>query len=295
MDIVVAGGSGYLGQALVRSLTANGHQVRVLTRRPRHAGDIQWPASDAEPLPDAVGAAGAVVNLAGEPLDRRWTPARKALIRDSRVRTTRRLVGAITAAPRPPVLVNSSAVGFYGAHGDEVITERDPPASDFLARVVADWEAAALEASRVTRVVLLRSGIVLSREGGALPKLERPFRFFVGGRVGSGRQYVSWIHRDDWIAMTAWAIESSAVAGPLNATAPNPVTNADLARALGAAMHRPSFFPAPAFAVRLLLGEMADAAVLTGQRVVPARAQALGFRFAYPDIDAALAAIYTGA
>ena len=235
-----------------------------------------------------------MINLAGAPIiGPRWTPARKAVIRESRVRPTSVLVNALMASPTPPVLIHGSAVGLYGARDDEPATEETKPGSDFLASVVSDWERAAIEAAPATRVVLLRTGVVLSKEGGALPKLALPFHFLMGGPVGSGRQYVSWIHRDDWVSMVQWAIASESVSGPLNATAPHPVTNEELARALGSALRRPAIIRTPAAAVRLALGaEMADAAILSGQRVLPAKAQALGFRFAYPTIGAALRSIY---
>ncbi len=235
----------------------------------------------------------AIVNLAGESLmGKRWTPRRKAAIRESRVAATSALVRAIVAAPRPPVLVNGSAVGVYGPRGDEPLTEDTPPGSGFLAEVCTAWEAAALDAARSTRVVVLRTGVVLSREGGALQQLALPFRLFVGGRVGSGRQYLSWIHLDDWVSLAEWALLTASVSGPVNATAPVPVTNAELASALGTALGRPAFVPTPGFAVRLALGEMADDVILTGQRVLPARAQALGFEFRYKEIGPALASIY---
>jgi uncharacterized protein (TIGR01777 family) len=294
MDIVVAGGSGYLGGALVRRFRAQGHRVLVLTRQPSQPDHLGWPSQPASPeWHAAIGRATAVVNLAGEPLaGARWTAARKARIRDSRVVATTLLARAVAAAPHPPVFISGSAIGVYGPRGDEPLTEESTPGSDFLAGVTLDWERAALEAAAATRVVLLRTGVVLSREGGALPQLALPFRLFVGGRIGSGAQYVSWVHRDDWVALVEWALAASAVSGPINATAPHPVTNAELAVALGRALRRPAFVPAPAFAVRLAVGEMADAALLNGQRVLPAKAQALGFRFTYPRIDAALAAIY---
>jgi uncharacterized protein (TIGR01777 family) len=294
MDIVVAGGSGYLGGALVRRFRAQGHRVLVLTRQPSQPDHLGWPSQPESPEWHAtIGRATAVVNLAGEPLaGARWTAARKARIRDSRVVATTLLARAVAAAPHPPIFISGSAIGIYGPRGDEPLTEDSSPGSDFLAGVTLDWERAALEAAAATRVVILRTGVVLSREGGALPQLALPFRLFVGGRIGSGAQYVSWIHRDDWLALVEWALAVSAVSGPINATAPQPVTNAELAVALGRALRRPALVPAPAFAVRLAVGEMADAALLNGQRVLPAKAQALGFRFAYPTIDAALAAIY---
>jgi len=295
MHIVVAGGSGFLGRALVASLRRHGHTVSVLTRQPRRTGEVMWsPSSDAsQEWWSVVRDAGAVINLAGESLaGPRWTARRKAAIRDSRLVATTALVRAIVGSPRPPVLISGAAVGFYGPLGDEAVSEAAPAGSGFLSDLCRAWEDAALEAARVTRVVLLRTGMVLSGEGGALPQLALPFRLFVGGPVGSGRQYVSWIHLDDWVAMTEWALLTAAVSGPLNVTAPSPITNAELATALGRALGRPALVTTPGFAVRLALGEMADAVILTGQRVLPAQAQRLGFEFRYATIDAALASIY---
>ena len=242
-----------------------------------------------------IDGAGAVVNLAGESIAaRRWTAAQKNRILESRVRATRSLVEAIAkASVPPPVFVSGSAVGYYGPLGDEVSTEETRPGSDFLAQVCAAWEA---EASRAatdrTRVVCIRTGLVLEKDGGALPKMLPPFWFGAGGPVGSGRQYWPWIHRDDWIALVKWAIATPAADGAINATAPTPETNRAFAQALGRAMHRPSLMPAPAFALRLLLGEMADALLLSGQRAVPAKAQRLGFTFKYSRLDDALREIF---
>jgi uncharacterized protein (TIGR01777 family) len=189
--------------------------------------------------------------------------------------------------------VNGSAVGFYGAAGDEPLSEKSAPGTGFLATLCRDWEDAATAAARVTRVVLIRSGVVLDREHGALPQLARPFWFFVGGPVGSGRQYLSWVHLEDWVRLTEWAIASADVSGPLNATAPNPVTNREMSRALGSAIGRPAFMRVPALPLRLALGEMADEAILKGQRVLPAKALEMGFTFGYPTVEAALGAIYS--
>ena len=294
MRIVIAGGTGFLGAALTASLRSRGHDVSVLARRAERPNEVNWaPGGGPGPWTATVQQADAVVNLAGAPLiGARWTPARKRAIRDSRTAATRALARAILSAARPPLFISGSAVGIYGARGDEPVDEDAQPGSDFLASVCLDWEGAAQEAAPRTRVVLVRTGIVLARRGGALPQLARPFWFFVGGPVGSGRQYVSWIHLDDWVGLVEWAMATAAAAGPLNATAPTPVTNGELATALGAALRRPSFLRTPALPLRLALGEMADAAILNGQRVVPAKAQALGFVFKYPTIDAALSAIY---
>ncbi len=293
MKILVAGGSGLLGRALVAALRRDRHQVAILTRTPRHADDVLW-STEREPggWTTAVESADAVINLAGAPIAAgRWTEARKAEIIGSRTRSTALLVAAIRNAATPPRLINGSAIGFYGSRGDEPLTEASGPGDDFLARVCIAWEAEASKAADVARVVLLRTGVVLSPEGGALPQLALPFRLFAGGPIGSGKQYVSWIHIADWVALVQWAL-ATAVAGPLNATAPAPVNNASFARALGRALRRPALLPAPAFALRLAMGEMADAMILGGQRVLPAKAESLGFRFSYPALGPALAAIY---
>ena len=288
MKVVIAGGTGCLGSALAAALRLDGHDASIVTRHPEVHGQVSW--TDVE----AFEGAGAVVNLAGEPLEAgRWTDARKASIRESRVKTTETVVKAISnATKRPAVFLNASAVGIYGAHRDEVLTEDSPVGSDFLASVCTAWEAAAMAAAWATRVVVLRAGLVLDRNAGVLPKLARPFRLFAGGRVGSGDQYWSWIHLDDWTRMVRWTIETDVIRGPLNVTAPSPVTNREFAAALGRALHRPALAPAPAFALRLMLGEMADAMILEGQRVLPAKATRNGFEFRYPDLDSALRHIY---
>lgn len=288
MRAVIAGGTGFLGSALAASLRADGHRVTIVSRHPHGSDQVAW--TDRA----AFDGADVVVNLAGMPLDAgRWTAERKASIRNSRVDAAEAIVRAMSdVARRPPVFVNQSAVGVYGAHGSEALTEESPPGSDFLASVCVAWEAAAIKAAWMTRVVLLRTGLPLDAGGGALPRLALPFRFFAGGRIGSGEQYWSWIHLDDWIHMVRWAIDTPEISGPLNATAPSPVSNRELSEALGRALHRPALLPAPAFAVRLLVGEMADAVLLRGQRVLPAKATRAGFEFRYPTIDSALQQIY---
>ena len=297
MRIVIAGGSGFLGSGLVSSFRTDGHGVVILTRRPRRPGDQAWdPALPTGDWVSAVDGADAVINLAGEPLDAgRWTKERKGAILESRVAATRALVAAIAKAVHPPaVLINASAVGVYGAHASEPLTEAAPPGSDFLASVCVAWEAQAVKASRTSRVVMLRTGLVLDGHGGALPKLALPFHFFAGGRVGSGEQYWSWIHRDDWTRMVRWALDTQTVSGPLNLTAPHPVTNREFARTLAKVLNRPALAPAPAFALRLMLGEMADALILSGQKVLPEKAVERGFEFRYSDLEPALRAIYGG-
>jgi uncharacterized protein (TIGR01777 family) len=299
MNVVVAGGTGFLGRPLSRALAADGHDVFILTRgsTDRSTNSITWtPDGESGPWASALDGAGAVVNLAGESIAaKRWTAAQKRRILDTRVLATRSLVAAIRTASVPPsVFVSGSAVGYYGPLGDEVVTEDTPPGSDFLARVCVAWEEEARRAAMPpTRVVCVRTGVVLEKDGGALPQMLPPFKVGGGGPVGSGRQYWPWIHRQDWIDLVRWAIRTPDAGGAINATAPHPVTNADFARALGRAMHRPAFMPAPAFALRLLLGEMADALLLSGQRAVPRRAERGGFTFTYAKVDEALQAIFS--
>jgi uncharacterized protein len=299
VKIVIAGGTGFLGRPLSARLVADGHELVVLTRS--SASDapgraVVWsPDGGIGGWTREVDGAGAVINLAGESIaGRRWSAAHKQEILNSRVRATRSLTAAILAASRPPaVFISGSAVGYYGPLGDAIATEATPAGSDFLAQVCTEWETEAHRAGNSgTRVVCIRTGLALERDGGALPQMLPPFKFGVGGPLGSGRQYWPWIHRSDWIDLVRWAIRTAAVAGPINATAPTPVTNAEFARALGRALHRPAVLPAPAFALRLALGEMADALLLSGQRAIPAVAETLGFSFTYTRVDDALGAIF---
>jgi uncharacterized protein (TIGR01777 family) len=303
MRVFVAGGTGLIGSRLVRSLCQRQDTVLVLTRRAGAArpalgslctlveGDPTRPG----PWVGAVDDCDAVVNLTGEDLFKeRWGPAFKKVLHDSRVDSTANLVQALARKPRtdaghPRVLVNASAVGYYGACGDEELTEESPAGADFLARLCVEWERAALaaEAQRV-RVVVVRTGVVLAPEGGALQRLLAPFRMGMGGPTGSGHQWVSWVHPADLIGILRLALDDASARGPLNATAPNPVTNRAFAEALGKALHCPAGLAAPEFAVRMMLGEVADV-VLTGQRVVPKKASALGYAFHFPTLDAALA------
>lgn len=292
MHIVLAGATGFLGSALVRRLAGDGHTLTVLTRRPRHAGEAQWdPGGSPSAVVPVIQHADAVVNLAGAPISRRWTAAHKREMWDSRIQSTRTIVEAIKTLPKAPVLLNASAVGIYGARGDEPITEESAPGSTFLASLGREWEKEALAAASATRVVLLRTGIALDRSGGALPLMALPFRLFVGGPLGSGRQYLSWIHRDDWVSMVRWALTAGAISGPLNVTAPNPVRNAEFSRTIGRVLGRPSLLPVPAIALRVAVGEMAGELV-TGQRVLPAKATDGGFVFEYPELEGALRRIY---
>ena len=300
MPIVIAGGSGFLGRALARALAQDGHEVVILTRQPRArsrdgARAVAWtPDGSVGPWASTISGAAALINLAGESIAaRRWTAPQKRRIRDSRLLATRSLVGAIEQAPTPPaVFISGSATGYYGPLDDRIVTEDHPSGADFLARVAVDWETAAMGAQARTRVVCVRTGLVLARDGGALPKMLPPFRVGAGGPVGSGRQYWPWIHQQDWLDLVRFAIRHAAVTGPLNATAPAPVTNAEFARALGRALRRPAWLPAPAFALKLLLGEMAEALLLSGQRAIPAKAERLGFAFAFKHLDDALRSVF---
>jgi uncharacterized protein (TIGR01777 family) len=302
MPIVIAGGSGFLGRPLAQAIARDGHEVVVLTRKPSLTTPdgvraIQWnPDGTVGSWASVLDGAAALVNLAGESIAaRRWTAAQKQRIRDSRVLATRSLVGAIErAGSAPRVFVSGSAVGYYGPLRDEIVTEEHAAGTDFLAHVAAAWEAEAMRVRTRTRVVCMRTGLVLARDGGALVKMLPPFWVGAGGPVGTGRQYWPWIHRQDWIDLVRLAIRDSAVSGPLNATAPSPVTNAEFARALGRALRRPAFLPAPAFALKLLLGEMAEALLLSGQRAVPAKAERFGYTFTFKHLDDALRSIFAG-
>lgn len=249
----------------------------------------QWNSSEGEPPPASLASADAVVHLAGEPVSQRWTAGAKRRIHDSRVEGTRRLVSALAAQSHPPrVLVCASAVGYYGSRGDEILTEASSPGSDFLAQVVMDWENAAQSAEALgIRVVRLRFGMVLGREGGALAKLLPVFRFGLGARLGSGEQWMAWIHLNDAVNLILFAINFAAIRGAVNASAPYPVSNDEFTSRLATALHRPAILYAPSFALRLLLGEMSEM-LLASQRVLPSAAKSAGFPFQYPDLNAAL-------
>jgi uncharacterized protein (TIGR01777 family) len=247
----------------------------------------QWDGRTLGPWADEVDGADAVINLAGEPVaPKRWTDARKQVLRASRLDPTRALVAAIErAGKRPSVLANASAVGYYGDRGDASLRETDPPGGDFLARLVVDWEAAARQAA--TRVALLRMGVVLGPGGGALPQLALPFRFFVGGPIGSGRQWFPWVHLNDVVGAFRFVLDHPEVEGPVNIAAPEPVRNRDFARALGQTLRRPSWLPVPAVALRIVLGELGNA-LLTGQLVLPEKLAAAGYPFQQPQLLPAL-------
>jgi uncharacterized protein (TIGR01777 family) len=272
--VALTGARGFIGSALAARLQAGGHVVRAISLRSGlRASDF----ADCD----------AVVNLAGEPVAQRWTKEARRRIRESRIEGTRALVAALREHP-PSTLVNASAIGYYGSRGDEILTESSAPAADFLGQLAVEWENEARAAEAFgTRVVLPRFGVVLGRGGGALARLLPVFRLGIGGRLGSGRQWMSWIHLDDATALLEFAIVLPRLSGPVNAVAPAPVTNAEFARALGRALHRPAIFPVPAFVLRLLYGEMAGT-ILGSQRVLPEAAQRAGFTFRYPALEAAL-------
>lgn len=294
--IVVAGGTGLIGSALVASLLERGDDVVVLSRsaapaRPEAPRHVRWDGRSLGEWARELEGAAAVVNLCGAGIaDRRWTAARKRVLESSRLEPTRALVAAIAAASaRPRVLAQGSAVGFYGNRGDEAIDERSAPGSGYLSELSLEWEAASagVEAAGVRRV-LLRTGIVLARDGGALPVMARPFRFGVGGPLGDGEQWMPWIHLDDEIAAIRFLLDRADASGPYNLAAPEPVTNATLSRELAKALHRPNLLRAPAFAMRLALGEMAEM-VLGGQRAAPHRLLEAGFPFRFVALAPALA------
>jgi uncharacterized protein (TIGR01777 family) len=300
VKVLLTGATGLIGRQLVAALRARGDEVVVLSRDPARAQDTlgvpaaAWRPLD-EPAPaDALQGCDAVVHLAGENVAQRWTASAKRSIRDSRVQGTANLVAGLRATtPAPRVLVSASAVGYYGPRGDERLDEDAAPGSDFLAQVCVEWEQQARGAEDLgTRVVSIRTGVVLDRTGGALAKMLPPFRAGLGGPVAGGGQYMPWIHADDVVALYLAALDDDRWRGPFNAAAPEPVTNREFSTALGRALHRPAVAPVPALAVRLLFGEMAEI-VTKGQRAVPARALALGYRFKHTDLDEALLSALT--
>jgi uncharacterized protein (TIGR01777 family) len=290
----MSGASGLIGSALAPALTSHGHELVALVRRPPRPGEraIGWDpeAGTIERAGEALEGADVVINLAGENVFGRWTEDKKRRIRDSRVTGTRIVSETLAGLMRrPSVLLAASAIGYYGDRGDEELTEQSSPGEDFLAQVTRDWEAATAPAAGAgIRVVNLRFGVVLSPAGGALAKMLPPFRLGLGGPVGSGNQFLSWIALDDAVAAIMHALANAALAGPLNITAPQPVTNRDVATTLGRVLGRPAILPVPAFALRMVFGEEGAEMLQGGQRVRPARLLASGFQFQYPDLEAAL-------
>lgn len=299
MRIAITGSSGLIGSALHDALVADGHAVtRLVRREPRAAGELRWDPRGAGGDLSALSGADAVVNLAGAGVgDRRWTPGYKAEIRDSRVEGTAALARALGGLAEPPkVLVSGSAVGYYGDAGDKALSEDAPAGSDFLARVCQDWEAATRPAEEAgIRTVHIRTGMVAAAEGGAFGRMLPLFRLGLGGRLGDGRQYWSLISLRDEVAAIRHLIDTPAVSGPVNLTCPEPATNAEVTALLAAALHRPALLPVPAFALRLALGEFADAGVLAGQRAIPDRLRASGFTFMDPTPESVVATMLTRA
>ncbi len=299
MRITLTGASGFIGSRLIARLLERNHTLHLLGRR-RPANlpvGVQFSPWDATagtaPTPAALEGVDAVIHLAGEPVAQRWTPAVKERIRTSRVEGTQALLGAIAQLPvKPQSFLAASAIGYYGDRGDELLTENAPAGAGFLPEICIAWESASSEAAKQgIRTVLLRIGIVLGPDGGALAKMITPFRLGVGGKVGSGRQWMSWIHAEDAVGLILHALETPHLKGPMNVTAPNPVRNADFTRSLGKALHRPTLFPVPEFGLKLVFGEMASM-LISSQRVHCAAARSSGYRFQYPDLDAALANLF---
>jgi uncharacterized protein len=301
MRVFVTGGTGLVGNRLIQHLQKRQDKVVLLTRRPEIARQkfgptvsvVEGDPTNPGPWMDSVAECDAVINLAGENVfAKRWSDDFKNLMRESRIKSTENVVQALTknrsANGAARTLVNASAIGYYGFHDQEELTEESTPGNDFLAKLCVDWEQATRAAeSAGVRVVLPRIGVVLDKEGGALAKLITPFKLFAGGPAGSGKQWMSWIHHEDLIGIFLLALDRPEASGPINGTGPNPLTNREFSRALGRALHRPSFFPTPGFGLRLMLGEVADV-VVKGQKVLPKKALALGYHFRFPHIEAAL-------
>ncbi|MGE0114385.1 MAG: TIGR01777 family oxidoreductase [Steroidobacteraceae bacterium] len=296
MKILITGGTGFIGSALCRHLHAQGHELAVLSRQPpdavrRLCGATVTPLANLNDLLDH-GEFAAVINLAGEAIAaKRWTPARKKILWHSRVTLTEDLTAVIAASPRKPdVLISGSAVGYYGNQGNALLTEDSMAIDDFGHRLCAAWEQAALRLrEHGVRVCILRTGLVIGRKGGFLQRMLLPFKLGLGGRIGDGRQWLSWVHRDDYLAMIDMLLQQTHLQGTFNATAPQPVTNAEFTACLARLLHRPALLPIPALPLRLLLGEMAEL-LLGGQRVLPARWQQEKFSYLYPQLEAALRA-----
>jgi uncharacterized protein (TIGR01777 family) len=303
MRILVSGSTGFLGTALIDILAREGHTIVRLVRpdtgdldagRDR-AQTVRWDPVGGQFDATAAEGADALVHLAGASIaDGRWNAARKNLLRTSRVETTRHLIAALSRLTQPPrVLVASSAIGYYGDRGDETLTESAAPGNDFLSAACRDWEAETARGAEFgARVVMLRFGIVLAGHGGALPRMALPFKLGAGGKLGSGRQWMSWLTLAEAVGIIRFALANSGLSGPTNAVTPNPVQNSDFTDILAKTLHRPALFPAPAFALRLALGEMADALLLVSQRVKPSRLEQMGYRFARPELPAALAEVF---
>ena len=304
MKILISGSTGLVGSAVADSLSRRGHEITRLLRPGSNLGKGKTTPSRELPqvlwnpqsglLNSRAEEVDAIIHLAGASIaGRRWSPAWKKELRDSRVPATRHLIASLRQLRRPPqIFLAASAIGFYGDRGDEELTESSPPGSDFLAELARDWETESARATELgARAVILRFGVILAKEGGALPRMVFPFRLGVGGKIGSGRQWISWIALEDVVGIIQFALETSLLSGPANAVSPNPVQNAQFAATVGRVLRRPAIFPTPSFALRLALGELADSLLLASQRVYPTKLQRLGYRFLYPDLEPALAAI----
>ncbi len=294
MRIFITGANGFVGTNLCRSFVKQGHQVSGLIRGegkqlPEGVSRVIGESTKPGKWQESVAGHDVLINLAGASIFKRWDKEYKQLLRDSRLLTTKNLVEAIPKESDPKiVLLSTSAVGYYGSRGDEELDENAPAGDDFLARLAIDWESEAFKArEKGVRVVITRFGIVLGKDGGALEQMAMPFRFFVGGPLGNGRQWFSWIHIEDLIRAAQFVISRPDIDGAVNFTAPDPIRNMDLAKAIGTVMHRPSFMPAPAFMIKLLMGELGSV-ILNGQRVLPGVLQSKGFNFAFPDVETAL-------
>lgn len=289
MQIVLTGATGFIASHVIPKLQAAGHEIRTLGRRPLDNLEFsKWDSAD-EPDPAVFESAGAVIHLAGETVAQRWTDESKKRIRSSRIDGTRNLVQSLSkTATKPAALLCASAVGIYGSRGDEILTENSKRGSGFLADLTEEWEEASRAAEQFgIRVVHLRFGVILGADGGAFPKMVQPFRLGAGGRLGSGKQWMPWVHVNDAAALILFALEDADLHGPVNVTSPQPVTNADFTHALGAVLDRPTVLAVPEFGLKLALGEMAEA-VLASERAVPAAAEAAGFRFSFPELEPAL-------
>lgn len=305
MKVLVSGSHGLVGSALTRALGAQGHSVARLVRpgssvtrgasgTPDASGDVRWDPVSSEADTAAMEGADAVVHLAGASIgEGRWTPARKKILRSSRVEATQHLVRALSKLRQPPkTLVSASAIGYYGDRGDEPLTEISAPGSDFLAALAQEWEASALGAEQLgARVAILRFGVILSAQGGALPRMLMPFRMGVGGRLGSGKQWMSWLTLEEAVGLVRYALGTEELRGAVNAVAPNPAQNAEFTHVLARVLRRPALFPAPKFALRLVLGEMAEALLFSSQRVIPDKLSKLGYSFRHPTLEEALRAV----
>jgi uncharacterized protein len=299
MKVLISGGSGLVGSALTNALRADGASVSHFIRpgRKAAAGDVQWNPSRATVDVAAMEGHDAIVHLSGASIaDGRWTVKRKALLRSSRVDSTRVLVDSLARLKQPPrVFVCASAIGYYGDRGDELLTESSGYGNDFLSILCRAWEGeAARAAANGIRTVMTRFGVTLATQGGALPRMLTPFKFGAGGRLGSGKQWISWITLEDVVQVLRTALADERMQGPVNVVAPNPVQNSEFTQVLAGVLHRPAIFPAPAFALRLALGQMADALLLASQRVQPEKLKAAGYKFRYETLQPALQSILPG-